>query len=136
MTERFSILDVTLPKEGFDAFETAISAKTGVDLAAYAKSEPHEMYQALVTRLASIPIDLQRVTVDTNPVQSQFKSRGTLHVDVNTAIKELIPDPEVTPIQIIVSVWKKKTWLDVLRRREQGAEAVFNFYTKPMDLAF
>lgn len=123
---------VTMHTESYPDINEGIN-RTGVTLEELSIIDPKEAYLLLVIRALSCHHEGLEIKVN-NKVLPNYK-QDTRFIEQR---KENLPDVDILPIHVLVSVWKRPDFREftISKSFKRIPRAKFNFNTQPSYLAF
>lgn len=137
MPGRFSFLAVNLPEIHYCQLNNRLTQEVGRDLAALARHDSREALGALLRYVGGCIHPLVEVTLnDTRVFTPRQQDRlDAMRFETVDGTPVLPPDPDIVPVQTVVRLQQRETFLQAVKNSIPEARPVLSFYTTPPDLA-
>jgi hypothetical protein len=129
---------ITMPQDFYDGFNRAITQSEGMPLEELATERPADAYK-LLTRIAEGLAQTQTAeSAKTQGIEATKKMDGEAALAglAKHAVRETVQDTDIEPVDVIVSVFQKPRFRDVIRGRKTEPKQILAFRVEPPSLAF
>jgi len=129
---------ITMHESDFEDLTQYVVGDSDIDMGTIAREQPHEAYE-LITKWSGLYYRADSVDINVNGVQKpsvytlvvKESQSSTNHFEVY----DNLPNKDIEPIQLVLSVWRKQTFRDRLLNRPK-VRPVLSLHTSPNNFAF
>jgi hypothetical protein len=135
MNEQLPPISFTIPQGMFNRLNRAVSRQYGSDLPALAEISPNQAYEAYGSTIIGVILKGHPQTLDYQSgmsVDARMDSVQAQKSFTEILIKDSIaPKIEYEPRDVVISVIKRRTLIDILKQRKAKIEVALAFTVFP-----
>lgn len=128
-------LEISLPLRIFDRFDDMVSELHGMTFVDFAHERPAEVYSYVAQFFEQLADRTNAATVNGIKVSEELDGQEAVSGTANQALKRLEFDTDYEPVEVVISVFSKPSFLNRLKGVNPPVKVV-SFTSEPPSLAF